>query len=447
LDTNDPAILEVAELGIAGGVGNDKFEPAREIARQEAAVMLNRTWEVLNGRLDLPESLSGTSRAYIPMYFDKKPASWASEAVQKVNLLGVMTGTSRNSFSPGALYTREQAFVTATRLLSALKFNIPYASYLANTGAKNIAGLTDLPESVQISTNNPDVAYWDNEGGISTGKLGFASVTISDGNFRLPIRIEVLASGNTPPGAVRYESDFTGAQRIRYENDVAFEAARLIENKIGIRIFYLPEYSQRSDALFTYDDFKLFDPNAIYLERVLVELDKMNNAFDLYPEGFLKELVSEKSHKTEIVLCPAFTGILGAPGTVGGQFVYDYGSGGNLTDIVYYAGVLDSRTYAHEIGHMIASASMIKVGHSAAAARWEKLNEAAGENDFVSAYATVNRTEDQAETWAALWHETDRVLQQAAGSEILRNKIRYLTELINVYDSISVNDLPWKSLL
>jgi hypothetical protein len=108
---------------------------------------------------------------------------------------------------------------------------------------------------------------------------------------------------------------------------------------------------------------------------------------------------------------------------------------------------LDSRTYSHEIGHMIASASMIKAGYSAATAKWEKMNETAGQNDFVSAYATVNRSEDQAETWAALWHETDRVIAQAAGSEILRNKIRYLTELISAYDSISVSNLPWKSLL
>ena len=42
-----------------------------------------------------------------------------------------------------------------------------------------------------------------------------------------------------------------------------------------------------------------------YFNYVLMELSTMKRAYDLYPEGFLKEMAQKKGKRTaEIILCP-----------------------------------------------------------------------------------------------------------------------------------------------
>ena len=47
--------------------------------------------------------------------------SYAVEAVNYVNALNVMKGTSDTTFSPNGTYTRQQAYITALRLYNAIK--------------------------------------------------------------------------------------------------------------------------------------------------------------------------------------------------------------------------------------------------------------------------------------------------------------------------------------
>ena len=46
--------------------------------------------------------------------------SYAVEAVNYVNTLGVMKGTSDTTFSPNGTYTRQQAYITALRLYNSI---------------------------------------------------------------------------------------------------------------------------------------------------------------------------------------------------------------------------------------------------------------------------------------------------------------------------------------
>ncbi|MEF3302485.1 WG repeat-containing protein [Paenibacillus sp. GYB003] len=117
-DTSDPDILTAYSLGIVGGKGNGVFDPEGDITRQEAAVMLMRTANILGIS---PENSS-------PSFADNNDiANWAMESVSavtsikdKTNRSAVMGSTGSNRFSPIAGYTRQQAFITVKRLFNAL---------------------------------------------------------------------------------------------------------------------------------------------------------------------------------------------------------------------------------------------------------------------------------------------------------------------------------------
>ena len=60
----------------------------------------------------------GTAAAFSD---DGAIAAYAQEAVDYVNVLGVMKGTSDTTFSPRGTYTRQQAYLTFYRLYEALQ--------------------------------------------------------------------------------------------------------------------------------------------------------------------------------------------------------------------------------------------------------------------------------------------------------------------------------------
>jgi len=117
-DTSDPDILAAYSLGIVGGKGNGVFDPDGDITRQEAAVMLARTANILGI----------TSKSNVLSFADNDDiASWAKESIaavtsiqDKTNQSPVMGSTGNNNFSPKASYTKQQAFITLKRLFNAL---------------------------------------------------------------------------------------------------------------------------------------------------------------------------------------------------------------------------------------------------------------------------------------------------------------------------------------
>ncbi|OBZ08720.1 S-layer homology domain-containing protein [Bacillus sp. FJAT-26390] len=111
----DTAIKEVIAanlMGIVNGKGNGKFDPNGSITRQEAAIMLTNTAEVLGYETEVDASAFADSSSI---------ASWAKPGVDFVFMFGIMKGTDSKNFSPKGTYTRQQAYITIGRLDKALE--------------------------------------------------------------------------------------------------------------------------------------------------------------------------------------------------------------------------------------------------------------------------------------------------------------------------------------
>ena len=96
-----PYIATAEKLGITGGIGENKFGTSTYITRQEMAVMIHRA----------------AVRAYLPVT-DKKGeefsddseiADWAKRSVSLMRGAGIINGVGDNYFSPNSGATRAQA--------------------------------------------------------------------------------------------------------------------------------------------------------------------------------------------------------------------------------------------------------------------------------------------------------------------------------------------------
>lgn len=452
-DTSDPDVLTAAGLGIVSGDGKGAFLPDKGITRQEAAVMLYNTLKAMDAPI-APAGATFTDQSSI--------ASWAAQPVSAIVGWGVMNGTGGGAFSPLASYSRQQAYITMYRLLSSVYMQMESYSYALQPGESVDTGCywSTGASSASWTSSDPSVVAIAADGGdgsvtLTAGKPGTATVTCRSGDFQLKCTVTV-ASASATTGY-----DFKGKARTHWSNDMAWDLCRQIENDIGIQIFYLPEFddsipgAQVSHATF---DYVALDSD--YFQLVYNELVKMKEAFDLYPDGLLKQVVAKKGARTtEIVLFPAdmvffdgtpvsvmTTGSFSNTGGFAGQHVYD--ESGAKTDRIYYTGTGTPYHYSHEMGHMVVSSAMIANGWTASCDRWVGYNTST--NDCVSSYALTSRPEDFAETWAYLWHYPDQVAQQLAtgSAEGLRNKIRFLTDvLVEHYPAATRASLPWSSMV
>lgn len=107
-DTDDPYVLLAADIGIVQGRGDGIFDPYGAVTRQEAAVMLLRTYAAYSYSLSFQPKNEYADAAGI--------ASWANLAVRFVTKNGVMQGVGDNQFAPSAAYTHEQTVLTFLRL-------------------------------------------------------------------------------------------------------------------------------------------------------------------------------------------------------------------------------------------------------------------------------------------------------------------------------------------
>lgn len=113
----DLLALDVAKnLGILQGRGEGNWDVFSSITRQEAAVMLARTYRAYHG--DAPDTL-------LPISFvdQEDIAAWALNDVQLMNNLGVMNGVGDGRFDPKGSYTIEQCLVTLLRLHEKAPYN------------------------------------------------------------------------------------------------------------------------------------------------------------------------------------------------------------------------------------------------------------------------------------------------------------------------------------
>lgn len=453
-DTDDPDVLTAAGLGIVSGDGQGSFLPGKGITRQEAAVMLCNTLTVMGAPI-APRGAVFTDQAAI--------AAWASDAVSAVVGWGVMNGTGGGAFSPQGTYSRQQAYVTMYRLLSSVYMQMEAYSYTLQPGESLETGCyyaTGEP-AARWTSSAPDVvavAADSGDGAVTLRAVapGTATLTCRSGDYQLKCTVTVTA-----PAAPTVEYDFKGTARTHYPNDAAWDLCRQLEADIGIQIFYLPEFNDNVPmAQVTYATFDYVTLDAAYFQQVYNELVQMKAAFDLYPDGFLQQVVAKKGDRTtEIVLFPAdmtffdgtpysvmLTGSFSSSGGFAGQHVYD--ESGMRIDRIYYTGTGSPYEYSHEMGHMVVSSAMIANGWTSSCNQW--VGYSASYSDFVSSYAATSRPEDFAETWAYLWHHRDQVEQQLASgsSEGLRSKIAFLTQVLTThYPAATWESLPWTYLL
>ncbi len=106
------AIAWAAEYGIVNGVGNNLFEPDREISREEIATMMARY--IKNMKVNIPSS--GVEFAE---YEDAKSISdYAVENVKLMRTLGLMQGKNENNFDSKGLATRAEIATILMRFVT-----------------------------------------------------------------------------------------------------------------------------------------------------------------------------------------------------------------------------------------------------------------------------------------------------------------------------------------
>lgn len=106
-DTSSLYVLQLAYLGVIGGVGEGRFDPNGQLTREQAAAILSRLAGVLGINLDQAA----------PAFADNASiSSWATDAVGQMQASGIMGGVGNNQFGPQGTYSWEQSIATLMRL-------------------------------------------------------------------------------------------------------------------------------------------------------------------------------------------------------------------------------------------------------------------------------------------------------------------------------------------
>ncbi|MDQ0113794.1 discoidin domain-containing protein [Paenibacillus harenae] len=109
--------VEAAQAsGIINGVGNDRFDPDKEMTREQMAVMVINAYTYATGQTTY------TVGNEVNAGFDDldQAASWSKDAIQASFKLGIINGVSRTSYEPGMLAQRDQAASIIYRFLEAI---------------------------------------------------------------------------------------------------------------------------------------------------------------------------------------------------------------------------------------------------------------------------------------------------------------------------------------
>lgn len=103
-------IAIAVNAGLVQGSGNGKFEPGREITREEMAIMIANALKDQLPSVDKAAALQNfADRAVIALY--------AQDAVAKLTQLGIVNGMDNGKFAPKSIANRAQAAVIIYRML------------------------------------------------------------------------------------------------------------------------------------------------------------------------------------------------------------------------------------------------------------------------------------------------------------------------------------------
>lgn len=435
-----PYVTELAELGGVAGYEDGSFRPNGIISRAEVCAILLRVFPV-DGSVEAGAVSQEENQAR-----QANGNYWANGVVARASACGLQDfGLSREEWNRTA--SREEIAYLLQGIYAVSQGNgpaqaDPRASRLIGDYASSVAG-SRYEDSILWLYGNGIVAGVNEQGEFrprsSATRAECCTMVVS---LLHPERWRQVDWDVLPGPQPESGTDFTGKLRTRRPEDTAYDLCRALEEQIGIQIFYLPEWTPRKAGLIQYETMEEITYDRTYFDAVLTELKSMKSAFDLYPEGFLREMVQKKGdRRAEIILCPyTFQGMRSF-----GMYVYDYSEGQDKVDQIYYTGQGNSQYYSHEMGHMVMSAAAVRSGWNTVCAEWESLSTGSG--SYVSAYAATSRPEDWADTWAYLWHRTDSV---AAGCSDpgLKAKVQYLSRLLEQqYDTFDAGKTPWARLL
>ena len=106
-----PAIYWASGLGLVGGVGDGRFDPASNITREQMASMLVN---YVNHRgYDLPLNTA-------PLFSDQSDISpWAVDSVRTLQQSGIISGRPGNLFEPQGTATRAEVATVFTQFITA----------------------------------------------------------------------------------------------------------------------------------------------------------------------------------------------------------------------------------------------------------------------------------------------------------------------------------------
>lgn len=104
------SIALAVKAGLVQGSGNGKFEPGREVTREEMAIM------VANALKDKLQPID--KNAALGKFADKSSiAPYAQEAIAQLTQLGIVNGVDGGKFAPKGIANRAQAAVIIYRML------------------------------------------------------------------------------------------------------------------------------------------------------------------------------------------------------------------------------------------------------------------------------------------------------------------------------------------
>ena len=142
---------KAAYLGVAHGVGDNRFAPDDALTREQAAVMLTRLVDVLYVHIEDVFVNPLPTQALTASGSDKF-SSWAVDAIGRIQATGIMSSTSTTAyvFSPNDTYTREHSIVSILWLYRTLQTVV--RSGLGNQDISNEL-LAAMVESGEIPEN------------------------------------------------------------------------------------------------------------------------------------------------------------------------------------------------------------------------------------------------------------------------------------------------------
>ena len=106
-DTDRFSVFCLQQLGIAKGVGGDRFDPQGHLTREQAATFMARAAEIMDFTY-IPEE----TEAFID---ESEISEWATEAAAVMQESGLIIGTEQGAFLPKQQLTREQAVTILVR--------------------------------------------------------------------------------------------------------------------------------------------------------------------------------------------------------------------------------------------------------------------------------------------------------------------------------------------